>query len=297
MHDPRVGRFFALDPLSNKYPWNSPYAFSENRVIDGGELEGSEFEPKTEFWIKLTAPLKSRDFKIKTTIYAAMSNGVHGVALNLVNYDHSTIVNFAYVPEFNYKIMANDNRISIDGGMKNSQYINFTSFNPFGLVKKEEEPVPGIVRSFGAGLGYNFTSRTLTVGFVTQQLTDNFAKPITEKIEGDKSINDFSPKLIKSSAADLDFKFQFKFQLDKIKYTLTEREKMLRDSVKKKNYQESELKPLMDDIKATYLYQNYFKVTIPILDITIKKNTATPVKSPSAPSDLSNPPATISGQG
>ncbi|UTW61516.1 hypothetical protein KFE98_16080 [bacterium SCSIO 12741] len=42
MHDPRLGRFFAVDPLSYFYPWNSPYAFSENRVIDGIELEGLE---------------------------------------------------------------------------------------------------------------------------------------------------------------------------------------------------------------------------------------------------------------
>ena len=42
MHDPRVGRFFAVDPLFKGYPWNSPYAFSENRVIDSGELEGLE---------------------------------------------------------------------------------------------------------------------------------------------------------------------------------------------------------------------------------------------------------------
>ena len=43
MHDPRVGRFFATDPLESKYPWNSPYAFSENRINDGVELEGLEF--------------------------------------------------------------------------------------------------------------------------------------------------------------------------------------------------------------------------------------------------------------
>ncbi len=42
MHDPRAGRFFAVDPLAAKYPWNSSYAFSENRVIDGVELEGLE---------------------------------------------------------------------------------------------------------------------------------------------------------------------------------------------------------------------------------------------------------------
>ena len=43
VHDPRIGRFFSVDPLSAKYPWNSPYAFSENRVIDGVELEGLEY--------------------------------------------------------------------------------------------------------------------------------------------------------------------------------------------------------------------------------------------------------------
>jgi RHS repeat-associated protein len=43
MHDPRAGRFLSLDPLAPQYPHNSPYAFSENRVIDGVELEGKEY--------------------------------------------------------------------------------------------------------------------------------------------------------------------------------------------------------------------------------------------------------------
>lgn len=42
MHDPRLGRFFAVDPLAPEYPHNSPYAFSENRVLDAIELEGLE---------------------------------------------------------------------------------------------------------------------------------------------------------------------------------------------------------------------------------------------------------------
>ena len=43
MNDPRIGRFFAVDPLAAEYSYNSPYAFSENRVIDGIELEGAEY--------------------------------------------------------------------------------------------------------------------------------------------------------------------------------------------------------------------------------------------------------------
>jgi RHS repeat-associated protein len=42
MHDSRVGRFFAIDPLYKKYPFYSPYAFSGNRVIDAREIEGLE---------------------------------------------------------------------------------------------------------------------------------------------------------------------------------------------------------------------------------------------------------------
>jgi len=42
MHDARVGRFWSIDPLVAQYPHNSPYAFSENRVLDSYELEGLE---------------------------------------------------------------------------------------------------------------------------------------------------------------------------------------------------------------------------------------------------------------
>ena len=42
IHDPRLGRFLSADPLEYDYPWNSPYSFAENGVIEGLELEGLE---------------------------------------------------------------------------------------------------------------------------------------------------------------------------------------------------------------------------------------------------------------
>jgi len=42
MHDTRIGRFFAVDPLTAKYPHYTPYSFSGNRVLDAIELEGLE---------------------------------------------------------------------------------------------------------------------------------------------------------------------------------------------------------------------------------------------------------------
>jgi RHS repeat-associated protein len=42
-YNSRIGRFMNVDPLFKQYPWNSNYAFAENRVIDGIDLEGTEF--------------------------------------------------------------------------------------------------------------------------------------------------------------------------------------------------------------------------------------------------------------
>jgi hypothetical protein len=62
MHDSRLGRFFAVDPLAPRYAYNSVYAFSENRVLDAIELEGLELT-----------------FELKIAGRATVGSLVHGV--------------------------------------------------------------------------------------------------------------------------------------------------------------------------------------------------------------------------
>jgi RHS repeat-associated protein len=64
MHDPRVGRFFAVDPLSSKYPWYSPYQFAGNKVILYGELEGLE---ETAFTMSLDKKFGSSSYLNRST--------------------------------------------------------------------------------------------------------------------------------------------------------------------------------------------------------------------------------------
>jgi RHS repeat-associated protein len=45
MHDPQMGRFWQVDPLADKYTYNSTYAFAENKLGKGVELEGLELGP------------------------------------------------------------------------------------------------------------------------------------------------------------------------------------------------------------------------------------------------------------
>lgn len=42
MDDSQTRRFWQVDPLADKYVYNSPYAFSENKVTAHVELEGLE---------------------------------------------------------------------------------------------------------------------------------------------------------------------------------------------------------------------------------------------------------------
>jgi len=48
IHAPRLGRFLSIDPLKDDYPHNSTYAFSENRIVDGRDLEGKEWDVATK---------------------------------------------------------------------------------------------------------------------------------------------------------------------------------------------------------------------------------------------------------
>ena len=66
MHDTRIGRFWSVDPLAGKFPWNSVYAFAENRVVDGRELEGLEWDPNK--------PLTTSNEQVPIRVVSASDN-------------------------------------------------------------------------------------------------------------------------------------------------------------------------------------------------------------------------------
>src|SRR5690606_39835561 len=64
-YDYAIGRFLNIDPLSEKYPYNSTYAFQENKMGLGRELEGLELVFTHGTWAKRseehTSELQSRE--------------------------------------------------------------------------------------------------------------------------------------------------------------------------------------------------------------------------------------------
>ncbi len=80
MHDPAIGRFGVVDPLSDKYLHNSSYAFSENKVVAHVELEGLEAVLVHGTWAKRDDKqlfsLDLADYKGGSTWQKSFSQGI-----------------------------------------------------------------------------------------------------------------------------------------------------------------------------------------------------------------------------
>ncbi|WP_158267056.1 RHS repeat-associated core domain-containing protein [Chitinophaga niastensis] len=54
VYDPRIGKFLSVDPLYKSYPWNSTYAYAENRVLNGVDIDGGEWKSQHKWSDKVT---------------------------------------------------------------------------------------------------------------------------------------------------------------------------------------------------------------------------------------------------
>jgi hypothetical protein len=98
MHDPRVGRFFARDPLEPKYPWYSPYQFSGNKPIQFIELEGAEEAVPSYFDIDLA--------EIVVTTFMDVKHSANNLVTNGLLWASPTGVSHPYSKEAYWKIYA-----------------------------------------------------------------------------------------------------------------------------------------------------------------------------------------------
>jgi|GEM_PF-6612556 len=55
-YDPRIGRFFSVDPLTDTFPWYTPYQFAGNSPIAAIDLDGEE--PKIVITSEITGTTK-----------------------------------------------------------------------------------------------------------------------------------------------------------------------------------------------------------------------------------------------
>lgn len=95
MHDSRIGRFFAVDPLSGKYPHYSSYQFSGNKVVNSVELEGLEEDEVILPHVYLKEVVISEEFhlsdeeiidEINTKYVAPLNKTIQDLNASQINY-------------------------------------------------------------------------------------------------------------------------------------------------------------------------------------------------------------------
>jgi RHS repeat-associated protein len=109
--DPQIGRFGSIDPLANKYVYNSPYAFSEGKVTNNVELEGLEAGPPS-----VPSPLPAFWTAVQNEFNQTARNIDHMLTFTSTN-DHQT----------------SDNKVSKDVEVKKSVESTTTYNLNFGL--------------------------------------------------------------------------------------------------------------------------------------------------------------------
>ena len=185
MNDVRLNRFWSVDPLMYKYPYNSSYAFSENRVIDAVELEGLE--------------------KYSVKVAAAISQGT--VALGITDVFNSSFTPFGGSElglEFALSYDAKNYRFTIEGAgsftqIKEGAYSFATGAGGETRTVKEGEASFAIGVDFASGelIGEGKVTsedkfkveESAVVGFITRTSKDN-------KMESSYGLKDLKAELL-----------------------------------------------------------------------------------------------------
>ena len=117
MDDPQTGRFWQVDPLADKYVYNSTYAFSEDKVTTYIELEGLEATPANGFWRavenELHAAASAIDKNVtvgnKTTVETSMASKGNPMKSETTTATTTTTTNTNFDEVLGYIINNNSN--------------------------------------------------------------------------------------------------------------------------------------------------------------------------------------------
>ncbi len=123
MHDPRVGRFFAVDPLAPQYPWYSPYQFSGNTPIMSIELEGLEPRVKDGMLVGYTIQAGQGPTQIANDINDPVTQKEHG-------YSIKEAIRWEYIVALNIDTYVDPNKGNIPvNQLYNADYEGYRKMN------------------------------------------------------------------------------------------------------------------------------------------------------------------------
>jgi len=91
-YDPRIGRFWSIDPRTHEYPWQTPYAYHRNNFIAWIDYMGGGDPPKVVdgvYFVQLKNPNAQVVFNMGLNTFTGMMRGRYDNA-NTVDYTVNT---------------------------------------------------------------------------------------------------------------------------------------------------------------------------------------------------------------
>ena len=159
MHDPAIGRFGGVDPLAEDYLSNGTYVFSENKLLNGVELEGLEhvytIHSATVSTSFKGAVLNGNIFKQREIMFWALNNKFNTSYAMTHTFMESErpvdgqIVSYRYDPSFSGVLV---NTTSNIGNMLAQDQVSFM-FPPYkeGLMFDKNYPVDVMPNEYYGG--------------------------------------------------------------------------------------------------------------------------------------------------
>lgn len=141
-HDPQIGRFTQVDPLADKYVYNSTYAYAENKVINGIDLEG------LEWWSPIIPVLSNSNTIVRGPVIETVVESAAEVGTKLVESGAKT----------------NDHHL-IPRGLKGDDVVKGAREGGFKIEGKENKiPLEPFKKSTGEGQHGNHPNYNTEVG-------------------------------------------------------------------------------------------------------------------------------------
>ena len=192
MHDPRVGRFFATDPLEKDYPWYTPYQFSGNKVISAIELEGLE-----EVELNPTGEDPIRAYKVQKGDNLTKIAQKTGVKLNTL-IENNTFPQGINNIDVGQTLFLEDVSHIVpngEGGWINKNKLYWESKEGKSILKEIEGnkifyqmvlPVVDYVLAQGGNISTMYNSGSLSNGNFRKSFSPNFKPRTTDGLSGAK---------------------------------------------------------------------------------------------------------------
>jgi hypothetical protein len=212
MEDPRLGRFFSVDPLFRDFPNNGNYNFCENKVMSNIEFEGKEAWNATKIYDSMDAFRFGNYVRKSDAINPLIKRTCEDLAIGLlIDYAYSSGLPIKF-KDSNGKIFSNKSnefssvhefKFTVMEEFAANDLMNSGVTKRVGNTRTEKERLkikPGdVLYSLNAGTRAEHVQVVMETGVVSQQMVDAWTEGGAQHLIANFKVGDKYAKIVQGN--------------------------------------------------------------------------------------------------